>query len=68
MELGNISIAHMWLSRKQWQMWWKLTINNKWESMHGLSTSIFTFDLGQSKDQGQDHAHFDNEYLGNGDR
>ena len=33
-----------------------------------ISISIFSFDLANSEGQGQGHTHFDNEYLGSGNR
>ena len=44
----------------------QVTINNKWEVIHRVSTGIFTFDLDPFYTQCNGYASFDNEYLGNG--
>ena len=46
----------------------QVTIDSEWEITHGLSTGIYTIDIGYSKCQGQGQAHFSNEYFGNCDR
>ena len=42
--------------------WADVTIAIKYEVSCGLSLGIFTFDLGHSKIEEQDHTHFDCKY------
>ena len=58
--------VHMWLSRKLWQIEQTLKLPTHRKSHMGYQSAYSHLTLVHSKDQVQDHAQFDCEYLANG--
>ena len=67
-DVGNISKVQMRLYQKQWQTWYKLILTMNGKLFLGFRMAYLHLTLAHSKAEGQGHADFDNEYLGNDDR
>ena len=60
--------VYMWLYGKQWQTWQILTLTTHWKSHVAFQLAYLHLILAHFKGQCQGHAHFEWEYLGNGNR